>query len=251
VLYDFQAAGDFVLAQTDKDFIVQARKVSGAPRWPNATVNKAVATRMGETRVAFCTAPSRLVVDGTATEVGEGETLSLPSGVDVLRIGNVYVVADQSGNAMRAEFIDTYINASVGLGRWPAKVRGILANVDGHVNKIEARTGTVLTAPFAFADLYHEYADSWRVPKKESLLSVCGEVEDGIPERPFYAKDLDPQVYKSARAACTEAGVKAKSLLDACTLDVAFFDSETAAKVFVGLRPPAAVGRVVSSRRGR
>ncbi len=250
LLYDFQASGDFVLAQTDKDFIVQARQVSGAPTWPNASVNKAVATRMGQTRVAVCTAPSRLEVDGTATEVGDGETLSLPSGVDILHTGNVFIVADQSGNSMRAELNDTYINVSVGLGHWPAKVRGILANANGHVNEIEARTGTVLTNPFAFAELYHEYADSWRAPAKESLLSVCGdrEVETGIPTKPFYANNLDPQVYKRARAVCRAAGVKVKSLLDACTLDVAVIGRKTAAKVFVGLRAPTAVGRVVSSR---
>ncbi len=108
----------------------------------------------------------------------------------------------------------------------------------------------MLTAPFAFADLYHGYADSWRVPEKESLLSVCGdrEVETGIPQKPFYAKDLDPQIYKRTRAVCTAAGVRVKSLLDACTLDVAVIGKETAAKVFVGLRAPAAVGLVVSKR---
>jgi hypothetical protein len=249
LLYDFQASGDFVLAQTGKDFIVEARQVSGAPTWPSASINKAVATQMGQTRVAFCT-PSRLVVDGETTEVGDGKIRPLPGGVDILRTGNVYIVADQNGNSLRAEFNGTYINATVGLGEWPAKVRGILANANGHVNEIEARTGTVLAAPFAFAKLYHEYADSWRVPAKESLLSVCGyrEVETGIPQKPFYANDLPPEVSKRTRAVCMAAGVKDKTLLDACTLDVAVIGNESAAKVFVGLHAPAAVGRVVPSR---
>jgi hypothetical protein len=252
LLYDFQASGDFVLAQTDKDFVVQARQVSGAPSWPDASVNKAVATRMGGTRVAVCTAPSRLAVDGISTEVVDGKTLSLPSGVGIMRTGNVYVVVDQSGNSMRAEVNDTYINVTVGLGRWPTNVHGILANANGHVNEIEARTGTVLRTPLAFSELYHEYADSWRVPAKESLLSVCGdrEVEAGIPKKPFEARNLDPQVYKRARAVCAAAGVKVKSLLDACVLDVAVIGRETAAKVFADLRAPAAVGRIVSSRGG-
>ena len=250
LLYDFQASGDFVLAQTGKDFVVQTRQVSGAPTWPNATVNKAVATRMGDTRVALCTAPSRLEVDGAPAEVGDGKTLSLPSGVDILRTGNVYVVVDQRGNSMRAELNDAYINVSVGLGHWPAQVSGVLANANGHVNQIKARTGAVLSTPFAFADLYHRYADSWRVSARESLLSACGgrEIETGIPKKPFYANNLDRKVYQRARAVCTAAGVKVKSILDACTLDVAVIGRETAAKVFVGLRAPVAVGRVVSSR---
>jgi hypothetical protein len=252
LLYDFQASGDFVLAQTGNNFMVEARQISGAPSWPNASINKAVATRMGGTRVAVCTGPPRLVVDGDTTEVADGKTLSLPSGVDILHTGNVYLVADQSGNSMRAELNGTYINVSVGLGRWPTKVRGILANANGNVNQIEARTGAVLTTPLAFADLYHSYADSWRVPARESLLSVCGgrEIETGIPKEPFYANNLDPRLYKRARAICTAAGVKVKALLDACTLDVTVIGSETAAKVFVGLPKPVAVGRVVPSRGG-
>lgn len=249
LLYDFQASGDFVLAQTDSNFIVQTRQVSGAPTWPDASLNQAVATQMGKTRVAVCTAPSRLKVDGTATEIADGKILSLPSGVDILRTGNIYVVADQSGNSMRAEVNATYINVSVGLGRWPATVRGILANANGHVNEIQARTGAVLTNPFAFDQLYHEYADSWRVSATDSLLSACGEREGqrGAPNRPFYANNLDPQVAKRARAICMAAGVRVRSLLDACTLDVAVIGRDTAAKVYVGMRAPAATGRVVSS----
>ena len=56
LLYDFQASGDFVLAQVDPDFVVQTRQVSGAPTWPDASVNSAVATRMGKTKVAVCLA---------------------------------------------------------------------------------------------------------------------------------------------------------------------------------------------------
>ena len=250
LLYDFQASGDFVLAQTGKDFVVQARQVSGAPSWPSASINKAVATRMGDTRVAVCTAPSRLTVDGAPADVGDGQTLSLPSGVDIRHVGNVYLVADQKGNSMRAELNDTYINVTVGLGRWPADVHGVLANAKGQLNKIQARTGTVLTAPFPFADLYHEFADSWRVPPRESLLSTCGDgrIETGIPKKPFYARDLDPQVYKRSRAVCTAAGVKVPALLEACTLDVAVIGRKTAARVFAGLRAPAAVGRVLPPR---
>ena len=49
-LYDFQAPGDFVLVETqDSNFVVQARQQTGAPLWPNATLNKAVAARMGTT----------------------------------------------------------------------------------------------------------------------------------------------------------------------------------------------------------
>jgi hypothetical protein len=203
--------------------------------------------------VAVCTSPSRLSVDGAATTVGDGKTLSLPSGVNIFHTANIYVIFDQSGNSVRAEDDGSYMNVTVGLGRWPQPIHGILTNVKGHVNQIAARGGQTLTAPFALADLYHPYADSWRVPERTSLLSVCSEraVETGIPSKPFYAKDLDPQISRRTRAVCSAAGVKGKTLLDACTLDVAVIGKDSAAKVFVGARSPVAVGIVVPERGGQ
>jgi hypothetical protein len=245
LFYDFQASGDFVLVQADPDFVVQARQVSGAPRWPDASVNHAVATRMGKTDVAICLAEVPLNIDGKPTALGDGNSLSLPDGVDVWRRGNVYIIMDQSGNSVRAEVNDTWINVSVGLGRWPTKVSGLLANADGDVNAIATRDGTVLTNPFSFEDLYHAYADSWRVESRESLLSVCGEEKErGIPSRPFYANDLDPDLARKTQAICLEAGLKEGALFDACTLDVAVIGNDAAANVFAGLPAPIAVGEV-------
>ena len=243
-LYDFQASGDFVLVETPKsDFVVQARQQSGAPTWPNATLNKAVAARMGKTSVAVCLKEMPLVVDGNPTPLEDGKSLVLPSGVHLSRDNNVYSVWDKSGDSLRAELNGSYINVTVGLGRWPEEAHGILLNANDDINKIEARDGQVLTAPFPFADLYHHYADSWSVPR-ESLLDACGErkVETGLPEKPFFAHDLPPKDYETARRVCEQAGVKIKSLLDACTLDVAVIGSESAAKVYVGTPKPAAVG---------
>jgi hypothetical protein len=255
LFYDFQASGDFVLAEVDPDFVVQTRQVSGAPTWPDASVNKAVATRMGKTQVAICLpsagndTPARLHVDGKATGLDDGKSISLPDGVDIVRRGNVYVIMGQNGDSVRATVNPTWIDVSVGLGRWPAKVSGLIANPNGNVNQIEARDGTVLTNPFPFEDLYHRYADSWRVAPRESLLSVCGgnEIERGIPRKPFYASDLEPKVREKALAVCIAAGVKAGPLLDACTLDVAVIGNDAAAKVFVGTGTPVALGNVVTT----
>jgi len=254
LFYDFQASGDFVLAEVDPDFVVQARQASGAPNWPNASVNKAVATRMGKTNVAVCLpskgndSPAKLHVDGKATELDDGKMISTPDGVDISRRGNVYTITSHSGNSVRATAHPTWIDVALGLGCSPAKVRGLIANPNDNVNQIEARDGTVLTNAFPFEDLYHRYADSWRVSRGESLLSVCGqETERGIPGKPFYAKDLEPKVREKALAVCTAAGVKPGPLLDACTLDVAVIGNDDAAKVFVGMGDPVALGSVVTT----
>jgi hypothetical protein len=227
--------------------------VSGAPTWPNASINTAVATQMGKTKVAVCLAPTRLNVNGETADLGDGKTLSTPDGVDVSRRGNVYFITSQSGNSVRAAVNGSYIDVSVGLGHWPTQVRGLLANANGNVNQIAARNGTVLTNPFSFNDLYYRYGDSWRVAPGASLLSVCGDrnVEHGNPGKPFYANDLPPEVYNRARAVCTAAGVTDKSLLDACTLDVAVIGNKNAAQVYVGAPAPVAVENRQTGRTRR
>lgn len=81
--YDFQASGDFVLAETGPDFIVQSQQASGAPTWPNAAINKAVATKMGTISVTICVCvvPTRLFVDGISTTIADGMSRALRDGV--------------------------------------------------------------------------------------------------------------------------------------------------------------------------
>jgi hypothetical protein len=263
LFYDFQAAGDFTLAKVDPRFEVQTRQVSGAPTWPDATVNKAVAARFDKTKVAICPAPPRadravvVFVDGKLTEVEDGNTLSWPDGGGILRRGNAYVLFGKDGDSVSATVNSysgtTWIDVSVGLGRWPSAVKGLIANANGNVNQLATRDSFVLKTPFNFEDLYHRYADSWRVGDKDSLLSVCDAgraIERGIPARTFYAKDLDRDLKAKALAVCSTAGVKAGPLLDACALDVAVIGRDAAAKVFVGAKVPTAVGTIVGAPSG-
>jgi hypothetical protein len=259
LFYDFQAAGDFTLAEVAPGFAVQTRQVSGAPTWPNATVNKAVAARFGKTTIALCLAqPGRdqtatLNIDGKPTSISNGQTLELPEGGGITRQGNLYQMASEDGDSVRATVNPTWIDVSVGLGKWPSTVRGLIANANGNVNQIETRDHVVLTNPFNFAELYGRFADSWRVSPRESMLSVCnggGNIEVGAPTRAFYATDLEAGVREKARAVCTTAGVKAGPLLDACTLDVAVIGNDAVAKVFVDAPEPEAVGTIVGGAGG-
>jgi hypothetical protein len=260
LFYDFQASGDFTLAEVGPGFEVQTRQVSGAPTWPNASVNKAVAARFGKTQVAICPAApetertTRVFVDGKLTPVNDGETLILPQGVvGIRRRGTSYLLIGEDGDSVRATVNayngTTWIDVNVGLGHWPSAVKGLIANAGGNVNQVATRDNLMLTNPFRFDELYHRYADSWRVAEK-SMLSVCsggGPVEHGIPKVPFYAKDLEPNVREKALAVCNAAGVKPGPLLDACTLDVAVIGQDAAAKVFVSTTAPTAVGTVVGT----
>ena len=244
MLYDFQASGDFVLAQIDPDFVVQARQVSGAPTWPNASVNSAVGMQMGKTKVSICLEPEQqILVDGRPVEIEDGKPLELPDAADILRLGNVYFVRGARGHSVRIVLNNGWMNVSVGLGRWPVDVRGLLFSTEKF--GLETRKGEVLTSPFSFKDVYHVFGESWRVSPKESLLSVCGDggVKEGIPDSLFYADDLNDELYKRARAICAEAGVTEQTLLEACALDVTVIGDVTAARVFAGAPPPVAVMR--------
>ena len=241
LLYDFQATGDFLLAETGPDFIVQTRQVSGAPTWPNAAVNKAVAVLAGKNRVAICL-PERVMVDGRAARIPDGGRVGLSSGGSVIRKANVYFVIAPSGDSIRATVNGAYIDVQVGLGHWPSTVHGLLANANDKIDEIAARDGEVLSRPFPFERLYGHYTDSWRVPPNQSLLSPCGEsVQRDIPKKPFYAKDLDPELARRNRDICMRAGVKEGPLLDACMIDVAMLGGR-AAKVFAGRSTPVVVG---------
>ncbi|HLW53469.1 MAG TPA: VWD domain-containing protein [Candidatus Angelobacter sp.] len=237
--YDFQASGDFVLAVDGPDFIVQARQASGAPTWPNAAVNKAIATQMGKTRVAVYIEPTRLVIDGATTNLDDGKTILLPSGVQIARQGNLYKISSLSGDRVAATLNSTWINVSVGLGFSPRpQVRGLLGNPLGNAQELATSKGVQLTAPVLFRDLYGSYAQSWRVPPKESLFAEETGSRFGIPTKPFYASDLTRQQAAKALAVCKTAGIKNPDFLDSCMIDVTMLNDKTAAKVFVHLPTP-------------
>jgi len=248
--YDFQASGDFVLAQDGPDFIVQGRQASGAPTWPNAAVNKAVATQMGKTRVALYIEPTRLVIDGAATDLADGKSILLPTGVQISKHGNVYIISSESDDRVRATLNSTWIDVKVGLGVSPRpQVRGLLGNPLGNALELVTSNGVVLRAPVLFRDLYHTYAESWRVNPEESLFAEETRIRFGIPSKPFYASDLTRKEAARALAACKAAGVKNAALLDSCTLDTTVLNDETAVKAFVHLPPPRHVIKPGAHRR--
>jgi hypothetical protein len=257
--YDFQAAGDFLLVKNGPSFIVQVRQ-QWTPNRPNVAFNKAVAMRMGKTRVAVFLDPARLVVDGVQVALADGKTLSLPDNVEVSRNGNVYVIKHSSGETVHVTVVDSvwvnilggnFLNISVSLNYTAyGGMRGLLGNGNGDVHDdIATRDGKVLAQPVSFEELYHRYGASMSIKSEESLFGEDRGVESGVvvnnmfeaPKNPYTVKNLTPREYRFARNTCLKAGVKARPLLDACTLDVAVLRSPAVAKLYTGVAAPAAV----------
>jgi hypothetical protein len=254
LLYDFQAAGDFELATTGPGFSVQARQVSGAPMWPNAAVNRAVAARVGPARVAVCTAPTRLMVNGRQARLASGHQLRLPGGGAVSLRGSTYFIRRVNGDSVSAQVNSgspSWINVSVGLHRWPEPERGLLASAGTDASAIETRGGTVLTAPFGFQQFYGSYASSWRVPAGQSLLTPCGrKARSSTPATVFYASNLPPRLAGQALAACRVAGVRTGPLLDACTVDTAVLKSKAATRAYLTEPTGVTVGHILPPQPG-
>jgi hypothetical protein len=241
--YDFQASGDFLLITTNPSFIVQTRQVSGAPSWPDASVNHAVAMKMGSNRIALFLDPARLVVEGRTVELGDAGSLALQSGVTISRDANIYTVRSLAGETVRVTVYDSWMNVAVGLGYAPrGSARGLLGDGNGQSgDDILTLDGKALAQPVSFGDLYHVYGESLRIAPRDSLFGEEKGSEPAAPARPFYANDLDTAHYQPARAACVAAGIKIDALLDSCALDVAVLGSPKAAEAFAGAPTPKAV----------
>jgi hypothetical protein len=247
LLYSFEAAGDFELATTGPHFTVEDRQVPDTPAWPNAAITQAAGARVGTTDVAVCTAPTRLMINNQQVPLADGGHLTLPGGSKVSRTGTTYLIQDKGGDSLTAAVnpgTPGWIDTSVGLGRWPETVHGLLANAGTNPHAVQARGGAVLTAPFNFSQFYNTYGNSWRIPATQSLLSACGtKVPTSNPTNVFYAGNLPPKLATTARAACVAAGVTAAPLLDACTVDTAVLGT-SAITAYQGLPANVTWGKI-------
>jgi hypothetical protein len=178
------------------------------------------------------------VVNGAARSLADGALIAESTGVQIVRHGSVYIVTDDNGNSVTATIYPQWISLSVGLGHSLTQIRGLLGNPKGTEQVLATSAGVVLNEPVTFTDLYHAYADSWRVQPKDSLFTEPVTIPAGIPAAPFYASEIDPQLSGPAFTACREAGITNENLLESCVLDSVVMNDKLAIKAFVLARPP-------------
>ncbi|HEX3227873.1 MAG TPA: hypothetical protein VHQ95_02845, partial [Pyrinomonadaceae bacterium] len=180
-------------------------------------------------------------IDDHFIDLPDGKTLELPHGVQISRHGNTYDITSEHGNSVRAVLNSTWINVTVGLGHPQTHARGLLVSRSGNTPALLMSSGKLLPLPVLFNDLYHPYADGWRVPPNESLFTEVTDIRPGVPERPFFANDLNATDRARALMICRAARIRVPALLDACTLDTAVLKDEAAAQGFVNIAPPRVV----------
>lgn len=227
--YDFQAAGEFVLAR-GTGLEIQTRQEA----WGNSTsvsVNTAVAMLLGDTVVGLYIGQdgNPLNINGEWVHLDSGETISVGGG-SIYRNGSVYIVTNAEGDGFWANVRSSHINLRTFIHEdRGSDVAGLLGNNDGiRGNDLAMADGTVLPTPVPVTQLYGVYADSWRVTDATSLFVYGdGESTATFTNRHFpigitTLDDLDPALRAAAERIARDGGLTEGTWeFDSAVLDIA------------------------------
>ncbi|MEL6546680.1 MAG: VWD domain-containing protein, partial [Myxococcota bacterium] len=225
--YDFQGAGEFVLARTE-GFEVQARQVpptSGI--CSNVSINSAVAVLVGDSRIAAYREQEKIVVNGTPVDL-PGGFIELDGATIEQEAQGVWRVWAETGEAVELRS-GSSVTVRIRLPEERAgQMEGLLGDFDGDPdNDLRIAGGALLSRPVDWEELTGAFADSWRVTETTSLFDYeDGEspdtfVIDFYPGRPTSLADLPEPNRTQAVQTCTDAGIMNPVAFDDCVLDVA------------------------------
>lgn len=232
--YDFQGVGEFIIVKSlvpGDTFEVQGRYRPWGSR-TDVSVAQAVAMRINQDRVGYYKGMEPpLRINGTPTELADGETIPLPSGGTVMRGGSTYRVSATDGSLVdiRGNITDMFVSVRIPASKY-GQIQGLFGNADQNSqNDLAMRDGTVLNIEpeIAFETLYPSYADSWRISQAESLFDYePSETTETFTDRNFprlraTVEDLPEAIRATAEATCQSAGITDPVLLENCILDVA------------------------------
>jgi Ca2+-binding RTX toxin-like protein len=224
--YDFQAVGEFTLveATSGADLMVQARyqPVSGSDI---ASQTEAIATRLGGVNVMIEAGdPVALTINGTSIDPNEAIGGLTVGGGEIFYDGEAITVVYASGEQLRVDLFDDFLNASVFLAEG-REVRGLLGNGDGDIsNDLALPDGTVLPQPVSFDDLYGVYADAWRVSNTNSLFAYApGQGTEDFTDRNFPAGELSLDAVPATLLTIIEEAVA--DIADPVLREAAIFDA--------------------------
>jgi hypothetical protein len=249
--YDFQAAGEFVLAEASAGLplTVQIRQQPlGTSR--TIAINTAVAAALGPDRVAlYAGRATPLLVNGAPTTLADDSTLTLAGGGKVHLDNGAYTFLWPVSAGERVQVAVAADHLDVRLLLPPARqgqVRGLLGNFDDDAtDDVATRTGTVLSAP-TFQEFYASFAESWRIAQAESLFDYApGEntetfTDRAFPERFVSARDLSEAERAAALQVCVAQGITDTMLLESCILDVTLTGDPSYASSAAVAHPPDA-----------
>jgi hypothetical protein len=215
LLYDFQAAGEFILTKSTlpgDSFQVQVRLQpwgSNSGTYGSVSVITQLAAALGSDRVTIDLDRADPVwVDGSPVTFSEADpTITLAGGTITQLSPSTWQINWNTGEAIQVtDFEGTFINVSVALGPndVPGSLEGLLGPDEGQSDDFQLANGTVLQQPLTTAELYGEYANAWRVTQATSLLDYSpGETtatftDLNFPGNPVTLSDLPPNLVAEA-----------------------------------------------------
>lgn len=257
--YDFQGVGEFVLARSDDGALEVQVRQQPIGDCAGVSVNRAVATRVGDLAVRVHADAARFVRLGDGRELPDTDTEVVVDGGRVLIAddGDLAVVEWDTGDALLVRRSGTWLDVDVR----PAPARagrmvGLLGDFDGAMDGDlrEAGADEALPSPVPHERLVGAFADSWRVTAETSLFDyAAGEDTDtftrrGAPDAPFDPAMLSPEARAAADEACGD--IADEALRAGCVVDVAcggqdaataraWFDTTAAPAGVLDVQPPA------------
>lgn len=241
-LFGFQAAGDYLLAEsTTDDFAVQARYVRRPGSSSSVSLNRGAAARVGASVIAFgddTTSarrdPQVATLDGQPLVLTAGPT-DLPGGALLTFDGTRgAVVRWPDGTELAAgRWIGDNIFLTLAPSRW-GQVRGLLGDADRDpTDDLTARDGTVVRDPHDLEQMYGVFGASWRVEGAASFFRSAIPGDGALPIEPpevAAVAALPADVRAAAEQVCRDHGLRPGAGLEQCILDVGFTGDATFAE---------------------
>ena len=250
--YDFQAAGEFLLAKSTvsgESFQVQIRLApydfggSVPASKVSVSVTTQIAAKVGTDRVTFGIGRQNVVqVNGNATALSMSNPVLNLSGGQLIELSpSTYQLVWNTGERITVTDAGSYFNYTVSLPKnaAPGSVVGLLGSLSGAANDFQLADGTVLQQPISSTQLYGQFADAWRIPAgTQGLFDYSpGESTDdfaiaGFPTTRLTLSDFPATLVKQALAMAAAAGITDAVLAQDAALDYlvsgnpAFFNTD-------------------------
>ncbi|HEY1935546.1 MAG TPA: VWD domain-containing protein [Acetobacteraceae bacterium] len=240
--YNFQAEGEFVLAQSTvagDSFQVQGRM---QPWSEGATVSvlTMLGAEVGTDTVTFGLDRTDVVwVDGVPQNLVNGQTITLSGGTVTQVSSASFQVNWNTGESMQVTDAGSYLNMNLTLAATdgPGSVQGLLGSDTGQANDFQLADGTVLAQPLASSQLYGEFANAWRVTSGaggNSLLDyLSGQgtstfTDVNFPTDAISVTSLPAAIVQEAELEVQQAGITDPNLAAAAVVDLLVTGDPTA-----------------------
>jgi hypothetical protein len=184
--YNFQADGDFTLAQSTAagdSFRVQI-ETAPFPAIQATSVITEAAAQVGDNVVTFGMGATTVAINGvadTALTIADPTQL-LDGGTLRMIAANQYELDWSTGESITVtkgtEFLD--VSSTLGTQDKPGSVQGLLGSDTGQANDFALPDGTVLKPPLSSATLLGTFADAWTVAPARSLLGGTVPAASGL-----------------------------------------------------------------------